>query len=194
MNNAVFNRKIPTVFAVFLIGIGIAVISYLVNTGVIFIGQASPGYMPENIRVTNISDTSFTVSYTTTDAILGSIAFGTNKDLGSVALDDRDQQAGGATQYYLHYITLSGLKPNTKYFYAIISGTTTFKNEDSPFEITTVSALKPQTEPIPGHVLEADGTNPKEAIVYLKTANAQLTSVLVKTDGTYTLPVSQSTF
>ncbi len=193
MNNTVANRKIPTVLAVFVIGIGIAFLSYLVNTGAIFIGRASPGYKPENIRISNITDTSFTISYITVDPVLGSVAFGTNNTLGNVALDDRDQQSGIPAQHQLHYITVSNLKPNTRYFYTLTSATANFQNENKPFEVTIAPEIttSPSTQtPLVGKILKTDGTSPKEAVVYLKTDKATVASTLVKADGTYILPLN----
>lgn len=193
MRNTIFDRKIPSVLGVFIISVGIALISHLVNTGVIFIGRASPGYTPENIRISNITDTSFTLSYSTTDTVLGSVTFGTSKTLGSVALDDRDQQSGSPTPHQLHYITVRNLQPNTHYFYSITSGTGKFQNGDVPFEITTAAttSTSPSSQnPLVGKVLQTDGAPPKEAIVYLKVAKAGVASTLVKTDGTYLLPLN----
>ena len=60
-----FDIKIPTVAGLLLLAVAVLATSYLVNTGVIFFGHAAPTDNPENVRITNISDTAFTVTYTT---------------------------------------------------------------------------------------------------------------------------------
>jgi len=192
MRQSFWNKKIPTLLGLLIIMVGVGITTYLVQTGVIVVGKASPSYNPEDIRITNVSDTSFTVSYMTKDTVLGSVSYGTEKTLGSVALDDRDQPTGNITPYTIHSITVRNVKPTTKYFFAITSGQTTFLNQSTPFEVTTATApVRPLSQlPLTGKVVTADGTALPEAIMYIKIPAAQTLSVLVKPDGNYTLPLN----
>ena len=193
MKKSLWNQRIPTLLGMLLIAIGIGVTSFLVSRGIITIGRAGPSQNPQAIRITNISDTSFTVSYRTSGSVPGSVAYGKTKELGEVALDDRDQQSGTANNYYVHSITLRNLQPNTPYFFSITSGDASFLNNGEPFSLTTASKniITPtQQKPLSGKVIATDAKPPPEAIVYLSIANAQTLSVLTKSDGTFIIPLN----
>jgi hypothetical protein len=188
-----WNKRIPTLFAFLLIAVGIGVTSYLTVTGVIPFGNAAPEENPQEVRITNVTDTSFTVTYKTDASIIGSVALGTDPSFGQVALDDRDQATGVPTQHILHSITIRNLKPLTKYFYAITSGRTTYMNRDSPF--ITITGPKIQSQPSPetpvaGSVQLLNGDKPDEALIYVNTQNGQLLSTLVKSNGIYIIPLN----
>lgn len=189
MKRTIWEKRLPTLLGVLLIAVGIGVTSLLVKTGVVFIGRASPSEAPENIRITNILDASFTVSYTTEAKVLGTISFGKDENLGSIAVDDRDQTANiGA--YQVHHITVKDLSPSTKYFFAINSGQNNFTNNNLPFDVTTTSVNKAgssSTQKVTGKVIAPDATIPSEAIVYLSFENAKTSSSLLKSDGSYSL-------
>lgn len=193
MKKSLWNQRIPTLLGMLLIAIGIGVTSFLVSRGIVTFSRAAPSQDPQTTRITNISDVAFTVSYRTTGAVPGSIAYGKTKDLGLVALDERDQVAGSAKNYQIHSITIKNLQPSTQYFFSIISGNGTFLNNDSPFMITTAptSTVTPTSQqPLTGKVIASDGTALPETIVYLSIANAQSLSTLTKSDGTFIIPLN----
>ncbi len=193
MRDTIWDKRIPTLLGLFIITIGVIITSSLVKSGIIVVGRATPTDNPEHVRITNVSETSFTVSYTTRDAVVGSITFGKDTSLGNTALDDRDQETGNILPYTTHYITVKNLTPNMKYFFTILSGGTTFSHEDLPFEVTTgppLSERPPSQKPIAGKLVLPNGTNPKESIVYVTTHGTQTLSALVKPDGTYILPLN----
>lgn len=189
MKRTIWEKRLPTLLGVLLIMVGIGVTSLLVKTGVVFIGRASLSEVPENIRITNISDSSFTVSYTTEAKVLGTIAFGKDENLGNIAIDDRDQTTNiGA--YQVHHITVKGLSASTKYFFAINSGQNNFINNNLPFDATTTSSNRvgsSSPQKVTGKVIAPDATIPSEAIVYLISENAKTSSSLLKENGTYSL-------
>ena len=105
MKKTIWDKRIPTLLAMLLIVVGVGITSFLVNKGVIIVGRASPTTNPQNVRISNITDNSFTVSYNTDAQVIGSINYGKNLNLGQTALDDRDQQTGSLansqnSQYY----------------------------------------------------------------------------------------------
>lgn len=192
MKETFWNKRIPTLLGIFLIGVGIILTTYLVQAGVVTLGRAAPGYTPENIRISNITNASFTVSYITKEASVGSISYGSNENLSEVALDDRDQQSGSVTPATVHYVTIRNLQPKSKYFFRITSNQTTFLNNDAPFFATTALSLtdiSPVQKPLIGKIIFKSGKS-KEAIVYLTAKNAQTISTLVNPDGSYILPLN----
>lgn len=193
MRNDIWNKRIPTLLGIGIIGIGIIITSLLVRSGVIFISRAGPSQTPTDVRISNIQDSSFTVSYTTEDKVIGSINFGDNKTLGQNALDDRDQQTGSVNPHKIHNITVRGLNPSTKYYFSILSGQNTFLNNNNLFEAYTARAIDQspsQQTPLSGKIILPNGTIPSEAIIYVTAENAQVISTLVKQDGSYILPLN----
>jgi hypothetical protein len=193
MKKNFWDKRIPTLFGILLITLGVGVTTFLVNQGVLFKSNASLTDQPQNVRITNITDGSFSVSYETESKVIGSLNYGEDQKLGKSSLDDRDQQTGNLTSYNIHNITVRNLSPQKKYFFSITSGQETFINSDQPFEVTTgpkLSESPPNQDPISGKILLSDGNSPKEAIVYVTADNSQVISTLVKSDGSYILPLN----
>ena len=188
-----WNKKIPTLLGFFLIASGILLTSYLAQKGVLPFINAAPSETPTNIRITNITDSSFTVTYETADSVTGTISYGTNPGMGQIALDDRDQKLGKPQDYQIHSITIRQLTPLTNYYYSIISGTTTFLNNNKPFTLKTgptINSSPSNIPPISGRVITPDGNNASAVLVFVKTANSQLLSTLTNNNGLYILPIN----
>lgn len=185
----IFNKRIPTIFGFLAIVLGIGLTSLLTQQGVIFTGQASPSNEPTNVQIANVTDTSFTVSYTTTDSVLGSLNVGANTSLGTTVLNDRDTTASA---HNIHIITVKNLNPDTSYLFSITSGQDTFLKDGSLYSIKTGPPLGSSDARgnLSGKVVNPDGTNPREALVYLSIQGAQPLSALTKADGTYTIPLN----
>ena len=191
MRNSIWNKRIPTLLGIFAIVIGIGLTSLLVKQGSIFVGHASPSDAPQNLKISNISDASFTVSYTTDDAVLGSLNYGDNTNLGKTVLDDRDRQT--VTPRHTHVITLKNLNPNTTYLFSITSGQNTYLDNGSLFRTKTGPPLESpslQRLEISGKVILPNGNAPKESFLYAETDGAQALSAIVKPDGSYSLSLN----
>lgn len=192
MRNGIWNKRIPTLFGIFAIVIGIGVTSFLVKQGSILVGQASPSDIPQNVKISNISDASFTVSYTTDSTVLGSLNYGDNVNLGKTILDDRDQ-GQIVTSRHTHVITLKNLTPKTTYLFSITSGQNTFLDNGSLFKAKTGPSLESpslQRGEISGKVILPNGSIPKEAFLYVATGGAQTLSTIIKPDGSYSLSLN----
>ena len=193
MKKQFWNKRIPTLVGILLITIGVGVTTFLVNQGVLLRSNASVTEQPQNVRITNVTDNSFSVSYETDIQVIGSINYGKDSKLGQQALDDRDQQTGSLNSHKIHNITARNLDPQTKYFFSITSGQNNYTNGEQLFEITTGTSLSgspPQQNPMGGKITVIDGTAPKEAIIYITADNSQVISTLAKDDGTYILPLN----
>lgn len=193
MKEHFWNKRIPTLLGIFLIGIGLIVTTFLVRQGGFISINASPTTQPQNVRISNITNDSFTVSYETTDSVFGVLSYGNSIDLGKSGLDDRDQETGNISAHKLHNITVRNLNPETKYYFSIISGKDTFLNNNNPYEVTTgieISDTPSDQEPVSGKILLPDGKTPTESVVYLTTEGSQVISTLVKNDGTFLIPLN----
>ena len=191
MRRKFWEKRIPTLLGIILIFFGVAITTLLVGQGSILVTNASPTQQPKNVRITDVTGSSFTVSFTTDSSVTGSLSYGTSPTVGQSALDVRDQQSVSA--HRIHYINVTGLNPQTKYFFTIISGQDTYMNNNQPFAVTTgpvIPGQPNQLNSLAGKVILPRGVPPQEAIVYLTLNNSQVISSLVKPDGTYTLQLS----
>ncbi len=192
MKITIWQKRIPTLLGITVILFGIAITTLFTKKGVPFIGTAAPSETPKNIRITNITDTSFTVSYITDTELLGSIAYGQNEKMENTVIDDEDKPTNMVKPRLLHTITINNLSPSTTYLFSIISGTTTFLDETKPFSVATgpnIEELPLQEVLMNGKIIFPDNTA-KEAIVYIASPNAQTLSTKVKSDGSYSLILS----
>jgi hypothetical protein len=192
MRESFWNKKIPTILGILIIVIGVGITTFLANQSTLFKSNASLSNQPNDVRITNITDTSFTVSYSTNTQVPGSLNYGKDQNLGQSALDDRDQQSGNLANYNIHNITVQRLSQQTQYFFTITSGQDSYSNNGQPFTVTTGPALAnpPSQAPITGNIILPDGTAPSEALVYVTMDGAQVISTLVKSDGSYILPLN----
>lgn len=191
--NSILNKRIPTVLGLFLLAVAVLATSYLVNTGVIYFGGAAPSDNPQDVRITNVSDSSFTVTYKTSASVLGTIAVSSSGQPPQTILDDRDEQSGIPKSYQLHSITVKKLKPATAYTFSITSGTTVYQNNGAPFSATTAPMLSTSpsaTTPVTGKILDSSGNIPQEALVFVTTSGGQTLSTVVGSNGVYILPLN----
>jgi len=189
--NAMMKKQIPTLLGlgVLVVGLIAGLIFFSGGTGV-FAPRASAETTPKNIRITNVSDKTFTISFYTDLATPGFVKYG--KEAGSLkaqATDDRDQLSGVVGQYKLHHITVRGLDPGVPYYYTLGTGSkSTFDNQGEPFTITT--ALDPKTPPpasktIYGSVLSQGGTPAEGSIVYVTIEGVGDLSSMVRSSGSW---------
>lgn len=193
MKHSFWEKRIPTILGLVILIIGIGLTTFLAGKSTNLRSIAGPSETPTDSRITNISDTSFTVSYTTADNVLGSVNYGRDNNFGKTALDDRDQEKNIPTPYTIHSITVKNLTPSTTYYFSIKSGANTFLQNNSPFTVTTGTVIQdtvPQKKSVNGKVILPDGSTPKEAIVYLASDETQTISSLVKGDGSYSIPLN----
>lgn len=178
-------------FVVMLFAIVITV--FLSTNTVNFVSKATVGAEPKNVQVSNVSPTSFTISYTTDAPALGSVGYGSGPESASVVLDDRDTQSGTPVEHQVHYFTVKNLNPSTTYYYLIRSGEQQVTDNGKPFQISTPASSSAQTTDttvVSGTVATSDGNIPTEAVVTLATDGSQQLSALVSPDGSYKISLA----
>lgn len=181
------NRKIPTILGILILVIGIAAGVYLVQNRQIFRLQASPEITPKDIRQTNISDSSFTVSWTTDKKVNGFITWSENdSNLDKTATQSQDGELN------IHTVTVHGLAANSTYFYKINSGGEEFDNEGIPWQISTGPQLPVPTESIviSGKIITQEGTPADSAVVYASAGGSSLLSTTTSDNGSWVIPIS----
>jgi hypothetical protein len=182
-------NKIPTLLGIILLVFGLAAGILLVQNKQIFRLGATPQTSPKDIRITNITDVSFTVSWATDKETGGFILWGeTENSLTKTELNEISEISD------THSATIQGLFSDKTYFFKISSDGTNFDNNGIPWQITTGPELLDQTisNSISGTILTATGTPAEKAIVYVILAGASPLSTTTSQNGSWVVPISSA--
>lgn len=191
----VLQARIPTLF-----GLGILVLG--VVAGIVVLGQGTLGFLPrasadavpQDIRITNITDTGFTVSFLTEAPAPGYLEYGTSASQTKVQVrDDRDQLANSVGSFTSHHITVKGLVPVTQYYFRLGTGSgAAFDNNGQPFTVRTARAVAPSSEARTayGNVNTEVGNPADGALVYITIQGASPLSAQVKSNGSWAMPLA----
>ncbi|MCE5228582.1 S8 family serine peptidase [bacterium] len=85
------------------------------------------------VQVSNVTQNSFTVSWTTDANATGSVEFGTTAGLGRSATDVR----GVATSSSTHFVNVTGLEANTRYYFDVITNGVRDNNGGAHYSVMT---------------------------------------------------------
>lgn len=194
MSKNILDRKIPSLAGIGVIAFAAVVTTFLVRGPSTFQINANPGNEPKNIQITNVSDSSLTVSYVTDKNVVGTIIVGENRDdLDQLVLDDRDQLTQKINEYTTHSITVNNLDTNTEYFFTISSGGKKINNKGEPFNVKTGSRITstPTNQiPIAGSVKDPEGNIIEDGLVLITINGAQKISSTLRENGNYTIPLN----
>lgn len=177
-------KKIPTILALLFLFLAIGGV-FLWRRSVAPSVDAS--IVPKEVKITNIADNKFTVSWTTSGLTNGAIEYGkVGETLDKRVSDDRGESHTGLT----HHVTVADLQPNTNYAFRILSGTPVrrFDNNGSVYSVATGSTISgvPAARSLYGEV--NGGTT--DTLVYVTMPDAQPASMTLTSTGSYSIPLS----
>lgn len=183
----------PTVFGILLAAIGLVTGVFLLRNPLRVLVGASPEETPQKTQITNVSDTEFVASWVTDKAVSGFIQYG-EKDPSLVVSDDRDQDNGNVGNYFTHFVTVKGLSPSTTYVFKIGSGKALYDQQGRLYSVTTGPQLNspPPADVAYGQVDTSSGEPAEGSIVYLRLEGVVPQAALVKTSGSWVIPLATS--
>lgn len=165
--------------------IGVVTGVFLVQEQQYFRLSASTNYAPKDVRVTNITEDSFSVSFYTDKPALTSLRWGDTEptNLSSPA----DKRLSN-----LHYFTIDGLLSDTSYQFKIISGGDEYDNNGVAWKVQTASTIEGLSNKtfVSGNVTTDDGQPASKAIVYIHIGGASSISTQASEEGTYLVSLS----
>lgn len=187
-------KRLPALLGIlFMVGGAFAGV-IIVLQGTFFSPQASPETVPQKVKITNLTENSFVVSWITQGQAVGYILLGEEeKQLKRSVADQRDQLSGEGGQYKMHHIYVRELRPSTTYYFKIGSGERElFDNNGVPFTVQTAQVLgtPPPPETIYGTVLTPAQTPADDAIVYVGIPGSTPLSALIQQKGSFAIPLS----
>ncbi len=184
-------KKIPTLLGLLFIGAGIFGYFYFFQNKSSNISQ---DIVPQKVKITNIADNKFSVSWTSNAPTEAHLEYGlVGTKLEEIATDDRDTALPGG-KYSTHHITVEELQPNSQYAFRIITGenSTKFDNNGSPYTAITgpVIGATPTSVNFYGTAVVADKQPAAGTIAYLTLPGGSTHSTLVGDTGNYTFTLS----
>jgi hypothetical protein len=185
-------QKIPTLLGILLVmGLlfGIGFIMEQLSRGRT---RASTSIEPKQVIVTNVTDTSFTFVWQTDDVTSGSLLVSGPTGKKSTAFDERDM-TGKTSKYLTHSVTVRALSPETPYDVTIISNGKRYPVDNKLYQVTTMPMLSSQApgiEPAYGLVVLPGGKPGEGAIVTITLDGGQILSTLVRSSGSWVIPLS----
>lgn len=178
--------KIPTFAGLIVLIVGLVIGVFIVQNQQIFQSGASGEAAPKDIRITNVSDSSFTVSWVTQKETSGFLKWGENSTLG------RTQNETSSEKSLTHSVVLDSLKPQARYYFKINSDGEDFDNSGSVWSTETGPKISgsPSTTILSGSLVDGVGKPVKNALVYLTISGAQSLSTQTSGSGAWLIPVA----
>ena len=178
--------RIPTTLGIAFLVVGIVAGVALIKNRQIFRLRASPEVLPKNVRVSNITDGSFTVSWVTDKETQGFIRWGANTSLDKTKIIPSD------TPGFTHSFLIEGLSPSSVYYFNINSGGKEFDNNGVAWQVKTGLTIpnQPKANIISGSVISQAKTPVKNALVYVQVGGSSLLSTITSEEGTWVIPIS----
>lgn len=174
-------KKIPTIFGLLLLTltvfVGVFATRQKINTNI----KASGNCQPVNPQITNITDKSAAISFSTIDTCLVSLM------INNQTLDDFQDQGK------LHYFQIYNLPPNTSIPYTVISNGQKITKPDYIVKTgSQPSTIAVEAKLAWGRVITVDKNPAKNVIVYLNIPGASPLSAFTTSDGNWNIPLANS--
>lgn len=186
-------KKIPTIIALFFLMIGIGSAVFLERSSQSLQTSAKVNPTPEEVHLTNITDSSFTISWFTSQPTIGSVQV-KDTTIKLILLDDLDNDNIPRPRNN-HYVTAKNLKENTSYTITIIGpGQTGCNNEKICPTFLQKTAIRLNNSlilpPARGTIITKDNKPADTAIVYLLIGKNLPLSGRVDSSGLWVIPLN----
>lgn len=179
-------NTIPTIIGIIVLILGVATGVLLVRGSQFFRLGAASEVSPKDVRITNISDSSITVSWVTDKETSGFIKWGESQNT-----PDKNELGQSQIQSTTHISTITGLAPETSYFFKINSRGSDFDANGIPWQVKTgpTLAFVRSENLISGSVITASGNPAGGALVYLTVGGGSPLSTITSESGSWVIPV-----
>ncbi len=144
-------RKIFLIIGILILLISVPAAVFILRQQTIFRLGAQVQNKPESVNVSNITEQTATITWTTQKAVQSLVSYG----LSPTNLTLIQPEAAPAIN---HQINLTGLLPGSNYFFVIKAGDKTFDNNGQPYTFTTKpKEVLPTPSPTPTASLTEEG-------------------------------------
>lgn len=185
--------KIPTLVAFIAIGLLLVILSVGKGLVTTYLSKAaSEKFSVDNVVISNVSDSGWTVSWTTSTKTKGAVHFGKSTNVSDgIVVDDRDVESAEG-EYTTHYATVRGADPGKYYFKLAVNGILVGNKDNSAYvvELPAVLAEKGSNKFIEGKLVDIKNTPVAGAIVRMEIPGAQIMTAISKSNGSFNLPAN----
>ena len=147
--------KIPTLLGLIALIGGLIGGIVMINSRQQLVTKAAVAPTPQGVAISNITDRSFTVSWTTTFPASGFIKLIPQGKPERIILDDRDKNQSSQNKRTVHYVAVDSLSPSEAYKFVIGGDNSQFDQNGSPVfvRIAPAFSLAPQSDISTGGIL-----------------------------------------
>ncbi len=179
--------KIPTFFGLLILIMGLVAGLVLVQNVAFFKPRASADATPKDVRITNITDSSLTVTWVTEKKVLGFLKWGNSPDNLN-----RVQNPSSLEVSFTHSVTLTSLSADTMYHFRINSDGADFDSNGQTWQVRTGNNLTENESAylVSGLVTDANDAPVANALVYLTVGGGSPVSTTTTQSGTWVLSIS----
>src|SRR3990172_9788951 len=165
----------------FVFVLSVVVLGVLVAVTLIHLNNAE-GSLVKNVRISNITGNSATISWITDEPRIGRVYINANSEIANgqqlfmqAFSDDRDAD-NLHDRRITHHATVYGLQPNTQYFFAIGGTWSLVKPEVDSLKTVSLAENLGAPKPIYGKVVNFDRSqsNPRDGLVYYEIISEDL--------------------
>lgn len=175
--------RIPSILGLLVFLLAIFVGIYLVSKPVAFKSKASGDCQPIGLQITNLTHTSFDISFITTAWCLSAVNID-GRTIHNIRSTDPQR---------VHYFQINGLAENTSYTYSVVSGELQIDKDD--WSVKTANKPKsqlPTSNLAWGKVLNPDLSPAADTIIYLTIPGAMPLSSFVTSSGNWNISLANS--
>lgn len=194
INKSLLNKRIPTILALVLLLGGLVGGIILVSKPQSLLTKAGPTATPQNVRITNKTDHSLTVSWISDTPVVGAVEYSNNPTKLEMTARDKRDVTGSAGSYTTHLVEINNLGPNTIYYLRIVSGSDTYLDGETPYQVKTWAKTTQVAgeDLIRGKVTTTSGTGLGGAIVYIDVEGGETMAVLTDSNGSWLMDLVKS--
>src|SRR3990167_992458 len=182
-------KRIPSILGLVVLIAGLVGGAVLVRQRQQVQPRAAAGGEPVDLVIGNISDQSFSVSWTTAEQVAGGVFLGTRR------INDVRDLKTKLSESTTHLVTVDGLEQAKGYEFRVESGGEEYDSQGRPFAVTTAVSLGgslPVSDVAQGIVKTGGGAGAGGTIVYAQLPGGQLLSSMTADSGNWVMPLSTS--
>ena len=182
-------KRIPSILGLVVLIAGLVGGAVLVRQRQQVQPRAAAGGEPVDLVIGNISDQSFSVSWTTAEQVAGGVLLGTRR------INDVRDLKTKLSESTTHLVTVDGLEQAKGYEFRVESGGEEYDSQGRPFAVTTAVSLGgslPVSDVAQGIVKTGGGAGAGGTIVYAQLPGGQLLSSMTADSGNWVMPLSTS--
>lgn len=184
------SRIIVTLLGIAFLTLAVGTTAFLSQKQQSLRSLAGGSEAPKEIKITNLTENSFSVSWITENEVIGSVGYGTDSSLGITALEDRV----GTAKSRVHHVTLKPLQPATTYYFKITSGKGQYGTGTGAYVVTTPALIgtPPPPQTVYGSLLNQDGSAfTDRGVVYVSIpGGGEASTVINPANGNWSVSIS----